>query len=354
MLNSERVFNCYHPGYIRPIAGNPKPWLDYMEHLIPDEIDRELTLKWIATLIAHPGIRMTYSVLLISEKHGVGKTTLGEKILAPILGKHNCSFPNEKDIVESAFNSWIARKRLAVVSEIYAGQSSKAYQNLKHIIADKDVTVNEKYSPAYTISNWLHVLASSNSIRALKLQNDDRRWLVPRVTESLKPIAYWKALNEWLRRGGLSHINQWAIDYCEKNGPVKEGEHAPLTARKVDVIEEGYSPGTKLVRDYLMTIEHEAKEKNNLEVWTTDALLQDHIRIELHNGRYVDYLERPLTIRKIAEALGWHCGEKNGGAKAIELAPYKHRVISLSPTIAMTAPNKLAELGLHPLRPEGL
>jgi hypothetical protein len=82
-------------------------------------------LKWCATLIARPSIRMGYGLLLISEQQGIGKTTLGAHILAPLVGLHNTSFPGENDIT-SAFNEWVAHKRLAVISEIYSGSSWRA------------------------------------------------------------------------------------------------------------------------------------------------------------------------------------------------------------------------------------
>ena len=62
------------------------------------------------------GGRMSYGMLLISEKQGVGKTTLGASILGPLIGTWNCSFPGENDIL-AQFNEWVAHKRLAVVSD---------------------------------------------------------------------------------------------------------------------------------------------------------------------------------------------------------------------------------------------
>lgn len=347
-------FNCYRGSAYRPKKGDVSIFLEYMKHLIPNEHDLGLTLKWIATLIARPDIRMTYSILLISEKHGVGKTTLGEKILMPIIGRDNTSFPQEHDIVESAFNGWIVRKRLAVVSEIYTGRSTKAYKKLKTVISDQEVQVNEKYSPTYAIKNWLHVVASSNSMRALRLENDDRRWLVPTVAEEGKPHKFWVKLNRWLTSGGYSKIMHWAAEYVEEHGPVKEGEHAPTTKRKEEVIEEGYSPGLRLVRDYLMTLAEEAREqKGGKPIWTTDGIMQDYIRERLHNGRYVDHIENPRTIRSAASALGWHCGEKpSKGTKIGGLEDWRHKIITMDKSLLNRTFNDLCSAGITPRRPE--
>ena len=85
--------NLYRPSDVKPVKGDTKLWDEFMKHLIPNEKDRKQLLRWIATLVARPSIKMQYSVLLISEAQGVGKTTLAEKIVMPLVGKSNCSFP---------------------------------------------------------------------------------------------------------------------------------------------------------------------------------------------------------------------------------------------------------------------
>ena len=65
--------------------------------------------------------------------------------------KTHTSHPKEKDIVDSAFNTWCVRKRLAVVGEIYQGGSSKAYNLLKEIVTDAEFHANEKHQKQYDI-----------------------------------------------------------------------------------------------------------------------------------------------------------------------------------------------------------
>ena len=114
--------------------------------------------------------------MLISEQTGVGKGTLGEKILAKIIGEDNVSSPEEQEIVDSSFNYWCAHKRLAIVHEIYAGQSWKAYNKLKSVITDLYITIKQKFLANYRIDNvgW-HIFACSNSMQALKMADEDRR-----------------------------------------------------------------------------------------------------------------------------------------------------------------------------------
>lgn len=227
------AINLHVPGPIKPAQGEIGPFLEFLEYLFPNESERHEIARWCATIIARPEIRMSYGLLLISEKQGVGKTTLGAGILAPLVGVSNVSYPAEKDIVDP-FNDWIAQKRLAIVNEIYSGSSWKAYHALKSVITDREVTVNQKYVRQYVIDNWCHVVACSNSMRALKMENDDRRWFYPEVTELPWPKAKFNAFREWIEGGGLSIVKRWAHEF---NSYVEPSERAPMTERKKEMIE---------------------------------------------------------------------------------------------------------------------
>jgi hypothetical protein len=194
---------------------------------------------------------MRFGVLLISLTQGVGKTTLAQDILVPLIGEWNASFPDETTILTSAFTSWIAHKRLAVVHEICTDdKTKKVYNRLKSIITETIVDVNEKYLKPYTIKNWIHVLACSNTKRALYLDDVDRRWFLPLVTERLLDEGYWTGLHKWLREDGLGIILHHLMDLAKDPAYIiGTGEHAPASATKEEVIEESRSPGEQIAFD---------------------------------------------------------------------------------------------------------
>lgn len=303
--------NTHCRSKIKPEKGDAGPWLDFMEHLIPLEKDRIEVMRWCATMIAHPETKMMYALLLISETQGVGKSTLGERILGPIIGEDNTSYPTEGEIVDSEYTYWLAHKRLAVVNEIYAGHSSKAYNKLKDIITGRRVSIKQKYLANYTIENWIHILACSNNFNALKLTGDDRRWYIPKVTEKKKPVAYWKGLNDWLiYEGGLGIIAYWAGEFLKEHDQVMHGDAAPWSTAKAAVIEESWSPGMALCAGILETIKNKSgigEEYERCIIIDADfiGLIQDQV----YEGRHSVYLERPSTIRKLAKSIGWFIHE---------------------------------------------
>ena len=228
------AINLHLPTGIKAEKGKAKVWTDFLEYMFVNEQECTEVKRWIATLIARPAVRMGYGLLLVSERQGIGKTTLGAHILAPLVGFQNVGFPGETDISNSAFNDWMANKRLVIVNEVYSGASWKVYHALKPVITDRDVTVNQKYMRQYVIENWCHVLACSNSMRALKMESDDRRWYYPEVSEIPWPDHKFTELRRWIESGGLNIIKHWAEAYGDYVGPA---DRAPMTDRKKEMVE---------------------------------------------------------------------------------------------------------------------
>mgnify|MGYP003646700336 CR=1 FL=1 len=297
------AINLHIKSSVRAVKGDPQPFLDFMNYLIVDEEEREIALKWCATLIAKPGVRMGYGLLLISERQGVGKTTLGANILAPLVGIQNVSFPGESDIT-SSFNDWVAHKRLAIVSEVYSGSSWKAYNALKAIITDRDVTVNQKYMRQYAIENWCHVVASSNSMRALKMENDDRRWYYPQITEVPWPREKFQALRHWLESGGLNIIRYWAERYGKYVTP---SETAPMTGRKKEMIEGSRSEAQKEAAALAEALK-ELKRPGGVLIKDVVGWCRQHIQGRIYDSDYE--LRRAM---KDAGLMDWPKRIKIGG-----------------------------------------
>ena len=251
-VRGQRAFNVYRPSDIKPLDGPLKqneaaPWVDFLTYLFPDEKERGEVERWCATLIAKPEVRIHYGLLLVSKTQGVGKGVFASNVLGPLLGDHNVGYPSEHDVAESQFNDWFAHKRLAVVGEIYQGQSWKAYNRLKGVITDKECEVNKKHQPKYRTENWCHVIACSNSEECLKFEETDRRWFYPKVAEEPWPREKFDKFLEWLASGGLPIVARWAMDYGKF---LKTGDRPPMTVRKQVLIQQSVPEELRWVREY--------------------------------------------------------------------------------------------------------
>lgn len=284
------LLNTFRPTLVKAIEGDPGPFLRFMEHLIPDEWERKQVLRWIATLIARYGVKMTYSLLLVSEAQGVGKTTLAE-ILTALVGRNNTSAPTAETVVNSNFNGWIAEKRLVVVNELYNGGSRTTYDRLKSVVTEDTIDVNRKYQEGYTVKNWASILASSNSMACLHVVGEDRRWLIPEVTETPRPAAYWREFYGWLYGDGFGIILNWALTHGEY---VERGEHAPATRRKRQMAEESMGEGQRLAYNLALALVEAGKKGR--KVLMTDHSVDLWVRLMLSETG--ENAPKKLTLRK--------------------------------------------------------
>lgn len=302
---NEYRFNTFVPSEIKPVQGDPKPFLDFMEYIFPEKEDCYKVQRWVATLLGRPDIKMIYALLMMSPE-GAGKSTLALEILAKILGEHNVSEPDENTIVESEFNDWMAHKRLAICHEIYAGNSFAAANKLKNKITEPMVEINKKFQPRYKVENYCHIIAFSNDEIPMRIQSDkDRRWLIPRVECEGRPREYFVELRRWLgEEDGLGIILNWAQEFV-KTDYVKPGEIAPETSRKYELAEDSMSPGM----DIMATILDAVRETFNGDpVLFLDTDLVTAMRDWSTSSH--DRQERPLHARKVAKLKGFSFSSK--------------------------------------------
>lgn len=289
IVDGELCWNGYEPPKVRPIHSDAAPFFDFITHLIPFETDRREVLRWVATVIAKPDVRVRYSLLLISKRQGVGKTTLGV-VLKALLGASNVSFPGEKSISDSAFNTWALGKRVIVVNEIYSNGRSTVYDKLKPYVTDEDIEINAKFVQPFTIKNCAVLLACSNSEKALYIPDDDRRWLIPTVTDQVKPVEWWEEFYRWLGVDGAGIILHWAREFVKRDY-VRTGERAPASSAKSKIIEASKSEGRIIAREFA---EEFVKLGERAIVRVSD--LQGWVAAKRHMSRDNPHLEKERTL----------------------------------------------------------
>lgn len=270
--------------------GDLTKWNEFLEYFIPDAAERSFFKRWVYTLIAKPEVRIGWSVLLQSSEGGTGKTTVG-KILAELVGNDNVSFPTTKD-VEGSFNGWAAFKKLAIFQEFYTGGNNFKVSNmLKSLMTDDYMFYNEKFKVARKIKCFVEILACSNSSRAIDLDDKDRRWFVPTLTEIIRDKAFWDQFYLWLRSGGLEAINfdahNCAEYFSEGDRPMKTKKHAEFVANSNTEIQ------TRLAQFH--------EDWADVECWLTPSAVHEHVA----RGQRVWPEDGETANRKWLESQGW-------------------------------------------------
>jgi Family of unknown function (DUF5906) len=308
--DGQTIFNTYRPSDIRPVQGDVTLFFEFMTHLIPDEEERRQVLRWLATLIARPDIRMTYALILCGEVQGTGKSTLATAILQPLVGAHNVRRPKATELQKSEFNGWAKESRLGIIEEIYEGHSWAVYNKMKDLITEDTIRVNEKFMLAVEFPNWIHFFATSNQLTALKIERGDRRWLMPSITEELWHISKFKELRSWLATGGLENIAYWAANFDDY---VQAGEHSPMTELKRQQIAWSRDPKEKIAKDVAEMVNAQsgptALDRGLLDQMTAEAM-RDNKEYSNASPQKVTRALQEAGLRK------WDRRLKVGGEKA--------------------------------------
>jgi len=286
VANGGRVLNLWRPSTIKAVAGDVSPWLQFIEHLIPDQAERHQLKRWFATVAAKPDQRVIYAPLLVSKQTGTGKSTFA-RILAELVGNHNSSAPDQQ-LIEGAFNSWLFAKRLIVCNEIYGNRAT--FCKLKDKITEPVIEINEKHEKSASLENRAAFILCSNSLQALYVEPNDRRIFAPRVNEKLLPAAFWSEFNRWLDKdNGLGKILQWAMDYGDY---VQVGERAPDSSRKSEMISETMPEAERKLRDAI-------------ELLPKGIIGAQDVVDQLRSVTERSYLKQS-DVRVILAEAGWH------------------------------------------------
>ena len=120
------------------------------------------------------------------------------------------------------------------------GSNFKVANRMKPFMTDDFMTYNEKFKTPRQIRCFVEILACSNSPHAIDLDDKDRRWFVPTVTEEIKPKEFWASFYRWLRSGGLEAINfeahAWGDYFTTGERPMRTAKHAKFVANSNSVI----------------------------------------------------------------------------------------------------------------------
>lgn len=157
-------------------------FVEHLAYLIPDEVERNRFLDWLAHTEQQPGVLPHNHYLMIATQQGVGRNWLAA-VLAHVWSGHVAMDFDLKSSLANGFNGQLSRKLLAVVDEINEGGAGERWQHsekLKSMVTASHRFINVKYGLQHTEKNCCRWLLFSNYETALPLTADDRRWNVIR------------------------------------------------------------------------------------------------------------------------------------------------------------------------------
>jgi hypothetical protein len=119
--------------------------------------------------------------------------------------------------LHGGFNEW-AEGRQFVLGDDVTGTNKRADADmLKKLITQREMRVNVKYVPSYTIPDCVNYFFTSNQPDAFFLEDDDRRFFIHEVLEPPLPDQFYRdyvgvpSAPGWLDKGGSGAIFHWLL-----------------------------------------------------------------------------------------------------------------------------------------------
>lgn len=239
-------WNTYALPSVVSEPGDVTPFVNYLEHLVPDQESREHLVKMLAHQVRNPGDKLTYALLMTSREHGTGKSTLFE-IMFELLGSTNCRKATSEE-VESQYQAYLQGKLFVLVEEINLGKGLVTYNKLKDYISSKRAPVRVMYKDTFEAPNWANFAFCSNLDRAILLEPEDRRVFVVAATEELRDPEYWAEFRRWWK-ANLPQI-RWYFDQVDL-ADFNPSARPPLTEAKMRLIHDSRRPVVRELQELL-------------------------------------------------------------------------------------------------------
>ena len=215
--------------YRRPVhtaAGDVAPFLSFLERFLPDPVEREWLLDWMAHKQARPEIPGT-SVIFVADtdddtregKYGVGRSLLF-RALHQLYG---VDYARSEDFNildgssgQSAFTDWMHGTVLVTVDEAQTsatayrrGERKSVYEVLKNVVdpAPRHRRFKVKHGQAFDGISYCSIIVATNHADAVAIPASDRRFTIlsnGRVMTRAETLA----MAAWLDGANVGALSQ--------------------------------------------------------------------------------------------------------------------------------------------------
>lgn len=240
----ELAVNTYVPAPTNRQQGDPAPFLDFLQKILPDPHDRAILLAYMAACVQHIGVKFQWAPLLQGTE-GNGKSFIG-RCLTKAVGEKYTHKVNPKDI-GNVFNSWLTGKLIILIEEVHTQDKVDTIETLKWMITDERVPLQGKGQGQITGDNRANFYMSSNHRDAIKKTQHDRRFCVfYTAQQEFSDLAlsgmsgsYFPNLYNWAKhQGGYAIVTQYLATYTipPNLNPALNCHRAPNTSSTSAVI----------------------------------------------------------------------------------------------------------------------
>ncbi len=257
-----------------PLRPDPRagiqPWIDILDYAFQhsDPSHRKWFEQWCAYPIQFPGEKLANATVMYGVEEGTGKTLIGLS-LKEIYGAYGTMIG--EDELHDGRNEWAANKQFILGDEVAGNDKRGVADRLRSMITRKELRLNIKFVPSYTIPDCVNYYFTSNRPDAFVMSATDRRYFIHEMNDRPLPTEFYQEYEQWLyREGGAAALFAYMLD-LDLTGFHAQAA-APTTAAKVMMQEFGRSDIANWVSE-LQRNPNEVLGDNKKDVFTTGELV---------------------------------------------------------------------------------
>ena len=295
--------NSYIASLIEPIRPTKikdiKPFLDLVEHIIPNEVERKYFLDWLAFIVQNPWKKIKTIPLIYTHEQRMGKGSIFDT-MTDILGETNAIPTDVKGILDKGVT--FAEKQLVLVDECKSsgdwGERRNLKNDLKKIGTETRIQQRKLFVDYQTIETQTCILVFTNEPDALQMEKEDERFFVVKNENERKPQKFYQDYHKWRQEKGSSYVYYYLktrdISKFEPMAPppktkakeeMQQDDGHPLTLALLDMLNEGVYPFTL--------------DTKVIGVTELKTYMSKHAK-----GNLVRYVNDPKVIKKSLKEMG--------------------------------------------------
>ena len=270
-----RYWNTW-PGWgcVRSKGGSAKPFIDLLTHLFAgsESCSMHWFLCWLAYPLQNPGAKLFTSAVIHGVRHGTGKSMVGYT-MARIYGR-NFTEISAADL-QRDHNDWAENKQFVMGDDVAGSNKRAEADNLKKLITQKELRLNPKFIPTYTIRDCINYLFTSNHSDAFFLEDDDRRFAIFEVLVGPLPGEFYTAYIDWLdNKDGAEQVFEMLLEYDTKDwNPAAPAMKNAARARMINNGQSDHGEWCRALIDSPDSILHIGNLKLTKDLFTSKELV---------------------------------------------------------------------------------
>lgn len=238
--------NTYWPVEVPRQKGDPEPFLAHLRKLLPNAIDQNIVLAYMAAVIQHKGYKFQWAPL-IQGVEGNGKTFLS-RCVAEAVGRRYVHWPKASKIAKQ-FNAWMVGRIFYAVEDIHTGPDNDVLDELKPMITGGDGLEIEAKGVDQTSEDICgNFMFNSNHKTGLrKTRNDRRICVLYTAQQQVEDLArdgmagdYMRRLYDWAKKeGGFAIVTDYLMSYAipDSLNPATLCQRAPVSSTTGEALE---------------------------------------------------------------------------------------------------------------------